>query len=391
MRQLRIEGLEHEADGRGGINIGGVFHAVCGDGALRSRQADLLAENGDRQLDDVVQVAAAARDHHAGGQLLGVSRLLDDVADRIEDLAHPRFDHTGQQADLDFAVIAVVFVLEDEFLVFDRVFLAALPVQDLDGLGPVVGDAGHILDVGRHRFAAEGDDGHVTDDIVLDDGHAGRTLADVHQRHAVFHLGPAEDGTRGGDRRQDGFVEFQAAVFENGDTAVEDRALAAEEAEVGFDGGAHHADEFVVGDAETVFRAVLLRNGLEDGFALRDGRIVARAGDFPDFLVRDVGFRLGPVDLAGVVLAVEDSAGEAHRDLADLFLKFCFGLGDQRTDDLLDLEVVDDLATFDAGRCSVVVAGDPDAAGRLLTDGQRYLGASEIQCCCVSAHSLQMI
>ena len=217
-----------------------------------------------------------AGNDHAGRDPAGIAGLFDDVGDRIEDLAQTGLDDARQQHQVHLEIDVVVLVPEHQLAVLDGVLLAAPPLQDLDVLGPLTGDTGVRFNIASDRLPGKGNNRHVPYDVVLDDGHFRRALADVDQGHAVFHLPGREHSPGRCNRGKDGLVEPEAALFQHLQPTVKNRLPATEQDELRLHLRTEHTDQFVLDDADPVFRVETLRDGLEDRFILSHGSAVLR-------------------------------------------------------------------------------------------------------------------
>src|SRR5215216_4660493 len=314
MRDLRID--EEPDRGREGRPFGGLRHALD---AERPADPDLPLQNLLGEIGKPDELAATSGQYDPAAGLRGEARVLEALADELEDLLEARLDDAHElrlrQVVRNVALVLVNLVDGDHVAVV-RARRDAGAVERLEALGG--GDPGRepARDVHRDMVTADRDGVGVDEVAAGEDADARRAAAHVDDGDP--HLGLVVDERRkaGGVRCRDHRLDAEMAALDGEHEVARRRSLGADDVEIDGKALADHAAR--LDDVGLGVEGIAGRQRMQDG-AAGTQRVAARRGK--DALHVGRSDRMADADRALEMLRAEPSAGQVDDHRLDLDLR----------------------------------------------------------------------
>src|SRR5215213_407217 len=344
MRDLRID--EEPDRRREGRPLGGLRHALD---AERPTDPDLPLQNLLGEIGKPDELAAAPGQHDPAAGLRGKARVLEALADELEDLLEARLDD-AHELRLRQVVRNVTLVLVDlvdgDHVAVVRARRDAGAVERLEALGG--GDPGREPARDVHR------------DVVAAGEDADARRAAAHIDDGDPHLGLVVDERRkaGGVRRRDHRLDAEMAALDREHEVACRRGLGADDVEIDGEALADHAAR--LDDVGLGVEGIAGRQRMQDGAAGTQG-VAARRGK--DALHVGRSDRMADADRALEMLRAEPSAGQVDDHRLDLDLRHPLGGVDGLANRAFGGLEIDDGAAFQPERALVADAEDARQVG----------------------------
>lgn len=241
-------------------------------------------------------------------------------------------------------------------------------------------DGTAFFDVGGDDVAAEGDDGGMSDDSVVEYGDVGGAAADIDQGDTGLFFFVGEHGLGAGDRFEGEIADFESGFFDAAEQVVDGSNLACNDVEVGLEAHAAHPDR--IANALLVVHREFLRKYVDD-FVARGQHELEHVVDEPvDVAAADFGVVAVAGQQSAVLEAFDVLASDADLHDAEFHAGLPFGYFDGFFDrvyrffDVADHAAQDacafDLAEAEHLKFAVFVSSAGHAADLCGSDVERY-------------------